>query len=76
MTNLLSFKELDAISSVDKKFDLYDAVQWISQSWNAITTETIGNCFKHANFSEKITIELNSQSSRELYLNCLQLRAR
>ena len=72
MTYLLSFKELDEMNSQNKKFDLYDAIQWISQSWNAITTETISNCFKHANFSEKITIELNSQSSREeMYLNKL-----
>ena len=73
--HLLSFKEIDAIDEASGKFNLLDAMHWISQSWEDVTIATIVNCFNHANFFKRIILKQNETSnSKELLLNQLSMK--
>ena len=65
MPHLLSSKEMDELEDSIKNFNLYDAMYWISQSWDDVTTTTIVNCFNHA----ELFRPLNNGVSAEISLN-------
>lgn len=72
MSFLASFKELDENWVDASKFTLFDAVHWIVQAWDEVTTHTIASCFNHGNFlAEKKSERNDSKSSAEEFLEAL-----
>ena len=63
MSHLVSFKEVDELEDSIKNFNLYDAMHWISQSWDNVTTTTIVNCFNHAELFRPLNNEVDAEMS-------------
>ena len=54
----------DTTKSIDDaKINLFDAVQFVKQSWDEVTPQTIINCFKESGFGGEKQIESDSPSS-------------
>ena len=63
MSHLLSFKELDELEDSIKNFNLNDAMHWISQSWDNVSTSTIINCFNHAELFRPLSNDIDAEMS-------------